>query len=374
MTDTLAADLVDWTVGPFHEALPGPMRLNLVLDGEVITSCSVETGFSHKGLEKTLELRRWTSILPCVDHLDPEAAIFGEVVLCRAVEEICEIEVPKRAQAIRSMLGEMVRITSHLGFLARMARSVGSEMMVHHVLQDRERFLDLFELLTGARFSFNFLRFGGVAFDITEGFVERLLDVGDVVRSRLKEYNDLFSFNHSFLQRSVDIAPMTLEQVTRLGVTGPSARASGFDFDIRKSRPYDLYGELDFKVPLGEGIYGVRGDVHDRYLVRLREISESLDIIRQIANLLPNGDHLNPSLSGDLIVPAGEAYVAVESPRGLLGCHLVSDERTGPCRVQFRTPSLFQLNAIPELLSGCRIEDFRVVLASLDISMAEVDR
>lgn len=372
--ETFMTDLTLWEIGPYHSSLPAPMRMKLYLDGEVISSCEVETGFLHRGLEKACELHSWRSVVAYSDHLDPESAVYGELALCLAVEEIGDIHVPPRAQSIRVILAELTRISAHLAYMVRMAKAVGSETIIHYLLRDREKVLDLFELLTGARFSINFLRFGGVSADITDGFIERVLEVCDLIRFRMKEYNDLFTYNHGFLKRTTYVGTLSQELVLNCGITGPNARASGISFDVRKVLPYLRYDQLEFEVPVGSGEGGNRGDAHDRFILRLREMSQSLEILRQICDTVPQGEFINRKLDKDAIVPAGEAYSRIESPRGLLGCHVVSDGSSRPSRVHFRVPSLSNLMAISHLLVGIRIEDLPVVLASLDLGIAEADR
>jgi NADH-quinone oxidoreductase subunit D len=368
--ECLSTDLTLWEIGPYHGSLPGPMKLRLRLDGEIIVSGEVETGYLHRGLEKAFELHSWQSSISYSDHLDPESAAFGELALCQAVEEISEIEVPARAQCIRVIISELTRISSHMGFIVRMARAVGAETMVHYVLRDRERILDLFELLTGARFSLNFMRFGGVKADVTEGFIERVLEVGDLTQIRLKEYNDLFTFNHAFLKRTADIGIIIPELVTKYGVSGPNSRASNVPFDVRKVYPYSGYDKLDFDLAMDS----TGGGAHSRFLVQLREIAQSVGILKQAAEHVPAGDFAIARIEKDFAVPAGEGYSRVESARGLLGCHVVANGTTNPARVQFRSPTSAHLLLIPELLKGIRVEDLPVLLASLDLGMAEADR
>lgn len=361
-------------LGPYHSSLPGPMRLRLNFDGETVSSCQVETGFLHRGLEKVCELHYWPGAIVYIDHLDPEAAIFGELVFCLAIENIAELIIPARARAIRIILSELARISSHLFYFVRVAKTVGSETLVHYALRDREKILDLFELLTGARFSINFLRFGGVNADVTEGFIEKVFEVCDLMQLRTKEYNDLFTFNRSFLKRTACLAPLSMDQVLNFGITGPNARASGFDFDVRKRFSYLAYDQVDFLVPLGLGQAGMIGDVHDRFTVRLREIAQSSEIIKQILDNLPDGDYINPSVNLNSVIPPGESYSRVESSRGLLGCHVVSEGLAFLNRVQFRVPSMANFEIIPHLLKKIHIEDVPIVLASLDLSVAERDR
>lgn len=372
--ECLRTDLTSWEIGPYHGALPGAMRMRMRLDGEIIVSAEIETGFLHRGLEKAIELHPWPAAIAYADHLDPEGAVFGELALCLAIEEIASIEVPERAQAIRVLLSELTRISSLLGFVARMARSSGAETLLHYVLRDREKVLDLFELLTGARFSLNFLRLGGVRADVTEGFVERVIEACDLLWIRLREYNDLFTFNQVFLKRTSRIAVLSPEAIYRFGITGPNARASGVPFDVRKAHPYSGYERVDFDIPIGRGERGARGDAHDRFLLRLREISVSLEILRDVAGMMPPGKYTSIEKDSELNVPAGEGFARIESSRGMLGCHVLSDGGRFPARVQFKTPSTEHLLLIPELLSGTKVEDLPVVLASLDLNIAEADR
>lgn len=372
--EILRTDALSWQIGPYHAALPGPLRLCLRSEGEVVVHAETETGFLHRGLEKGLEQQAWIATVACTDHLDPEAAVFGEVSFCMAVEEIGRIPVPPRARAVRIILLELARISSHLYFVSRVAASVGAETVVHYVLRDRERILDLFELVSGVRFSLNFLRFGGVAADVTDGFIERVLEVSETIRQRLKEYNDLFTFNHAFLLRSNGVAVLSPELAMSLGVTGPNARASGIGYDLRRSRPYLGYEAIDFEPAVAREEDGPIGDVHARFMVRLREIAQSIEILKQVCDSTPGGDFASIHVDREFQLPKGEAYARIESARGVLGCYVASDGSGRPARVQFRTSSVASVSTIPALLRGTRTEDIAPILASLDISVAEVDR
>ncbi|OFZ01055.1 MAG: hypothetical protein A2070_06120 [Bdellovibrionales bacterium GWC1_52_8] len=370
----LKTELAKLALGPFDSALPGPLRLQMELDGEVIVSAKVETGFIHRGLEKAFERQRWIASISYADRLDPDGPIFGELALCLAVEEIAQLTVPPRAEQVRVLLSELGRISCHMEYLVRVARAVGSDTMIHYVLRDREKILDLFELTTGARYSINFLRFGGIQADITEGFIERILELSELFRIRVKEYNDLFTYNHAFIQRTQGVGTLSSKRVRELGVTGPNARAAGFSADIRKIHPYSGYDKIDFEVPVAD-LRGLRsGDANDRFLLRLREIAVSTEILRQVAENISDGAFCSRKQGQEIKVPAGEAYVRVESARGLLGCHVAADGGPMPARIQFRTPSHAHLAAIPELLSGTRLEDLPVVLSSLGLGVAEADR
>lgn len=372
--ESLRTDLTTWEIGPYHGALPGPMRLKLQLDGEVIISAEIETGYLHRSLEKVFELHPWNLAILYSDHLDPENAIFGELAICLAVEEIAGIIPPPRAQFVRLILSELTRISSHLMYAVKVGRAVGSETFAHYVLRDRERILNLFELLTGARFSLNFLRFGGVKADVTEGFIERVLETCELLKVRLKEYNDLITFNQVFLKRTSGVGLASKSQIAHWGVTGANARSSGIAFDVRKAFPYIGYEKIDFEVPIQKSQDREPGDAHDRFLVRLLEIEQSLEILKEVAETVPRGPFLETRVDRGFIVPRGESFIRVESPRGLLGCHMMSDGEIYPSRVQFRTPTSSTLLLIPEIVIGLRIEDLPVVLASLDLNLAEADR
>ena len=369
--ELLRSDLTTWQIGLYHEALPGPMLLKVVLDGEIIVSGAIETGFLHKSLEKAIELHSWQAALPYSDRLDPESAVFGELALCLAVEEISDITVPERARKVRVILSELARVASHLAHFVKMARAVGADTVQYYVMRDREKILDLLELLTGARYSISFLRYGGVRADVTEGFIERVLEVCEVIRVRLKEYNDIFTFNQAYIKRTQDVGRVSQELVRRHGVTGPIARASGIAFDVRKAHPYSGFDQLDFAIPSGpdEG-----GDAHDRFLQRLREVAQSLGILKDVAEHMPKGEFNTGPVGPDHVVPEGEAFSRIESARGLLGCHVISTGGRSPARIQFRTPSRAALCMIPELIVGHGIEDLPVVLGSLDINISEADR
>lgn len=367
-------DLISMTMGPYHASLPGPMILRLKLDGEMIESAEIETGFLHKGLEKSFEIQNWSSAVILADHVDPEGSFFAELALCSAVEELGELELPARAVSIRTILSEVFRLANHLLYFAKVAKAARSETAFHYVMRDREKLLDLIELLTGARSSIGFLRFGGVTADITEGFIERVLDSCDLLRVRLKEYNDLFTYNQAFVFRASSVGVLSRELVKKAGITGPAARASGLDYDVRKKNPYLMYSELDFGVPLGGGEVGTQGDIHDRFLVRLREIEQSLLILKQLVEKVPSGEFSLFQITPDFEVPIGEAYARVESSRGRLGVYVVSSGSVKPHRVQFSVPSQGLFAVVPQLLKGCYLEDLGLILASLDLSVTELDR
>lgn len=371
--EDLKTEPTQLSLGPYHRALPGPMVLKLQMDGERMVDVEVETGFLHRGIEATMQAQTWDAALVFADRLEPEASVFAEWAYVQAVEQIHQIEVPPRAEQIRTLLAEMSRISSHLAFFARLAKACEFSTAMHFALRDRERWLDLFELQSGVRFCVHALRVGGVGHDVSDGFVDRVLDTCDLMQVRLKELRDLVLFHAAFMQRVGYLAVLPQDRAQALGLTGPNARGSQLSVDVRKQHPHGVYERLQWEVPLGVGESGLPGDVHDRAWVRAEEIEQSLLMIRQVCERLTVGPFQAKPASTSA-PPSGEGLGRVESPRGRLFCHVVSSGKEQPMRVQFQTPSQQVLAVLPELLRGERIEDVGVILASFDISIAEADR
>lgn len=360
-------------IGPFHRALPGPFLLHLEMDGERIVGSKAETGFLFRDLERTMESKPWETAVVFADRLDSETSVFGEWVYLMAVEQLGPLTPPLRAQQIRVLLSEMTRVSAHLAFLARMARACDFQTAEHFLLRDRERWLDLFELQTGARFCHHFFRLGGVAHDVTDGFVERILEACDLMQLQLKEIRDLMVFHPAFMDRVGYMAVLPQDRAKTLGLSGPTVRASQIPLDIRKTQPYGIYSQLNWEMVLGSGEGGMPGDAHDRVWVRIEEIGQSLKLMRQVCAQLEVGP-FRQAIENNFKIPAGEAYARIESTRGTLTCHVVSNGGPTPLRVQFQTPSTQTFEVLPELLQGERLEDLGIVLASFDISVSEADR
>ena len=355
-------------MGPYHPALPKPLRLNFELRGQYVAGVRIERGYLHRGLEKISENLPWRALIAYADHLNPENAISGEMVLCQAVESLWELSVPPRARAIRLILCELGRVSSHLLFLARMARVVGLVSLIHLVLRDRERILDLFELATGARHSLHFLRYGGLATEVTEGFIERVQEVGRLITYRLQEYDDLLGVNPIFTGRTRGIGVLSKPSAARLGLSGPNGRASGILGDVRKQAPYSGYDQLAFEVGGDQA-----GDVAARFAVRRAEIPQSVAMLEQLVGSLPRGA-FRTALDPDAAPPAGEAYARVESSGGKLCCYVRADGSARAVRIQYCTPSAAVLEALPEALGGAQVDDIAVILASFHLCVAEVDK
>ena len=373
LEERFQAESVSLVLGPYLAGFPGPLRMHLKLDGNVIVSARPEAGFLHRGIEKAIEMQSWIASVGYAGRVDPEASFFYELAFCLAAEQLGGVRPSRRATRIRTLVCELTRVASHMGFLARFARASQAETFFHYVSRDREKILDLFELLTGSRFAYNFCRIGGVAADVTDGFIERVSETCELMGYRIREYNDLFSYNHAFLRRSRGLGLMTSEAALKYAVTGPNLRATGEERDLRYTDSLLDYSQLDLEAPIRHGDE-VRGDVFSRYLIRVREIQQSIEILRRALESFPEGAHQEkaPTAEG---LGAGEAYVRLEGARGQLSCHVVSEEQNKkPARVHFGVPSVATMSSVASVLEGELLEDLSLILASVDLSISEVDR
>jgi NADH-quinone oxidoreductase subunit D len=304
-------------------------------------------------------------------RLDPEAAIFGEWVFCLAAEKALGIEIPERARAIRILLAELSRISSHLHQLALVARSAGAEPVFHFMLREREAVLDLLELVSGSRHSPGFLRFGGVREDVTEGFLERLQEVCQRLLESISEYNDLLTYNEAFVRRVSGRAIISRDLVLRHGISGVPSRVFDRERDLRwkEKSGYELVQHQNLPANLSSG---EPGDLHQRFVLKLQEIIQSGHLLQELSQHLPSGPH---RLAGDFSqIPAGRYFAEVEAPRGRLDLELQSNGGTRPEDLIFKTPSQPLFAALPEFLVGAPVEDLELVLASLDLQIGEVDQ
>ncbi len=374
--ETIPTETRSLVIGPYNQILSGPLQMKLLTDGEMVVQAEFARGYAHRGIEKAMESIQWRAIPFYAGKIDPENAVFGEVAVCLAIEEISGVEIPLRAQAIRCLLMELSRISSHLRYLVGLAESLDFQTLKHFLLRDREKVLDLFELLAGARYGNGFVRPGGVRDDVTDGFIERVNEFCELIPVRVREYNDLFSFNEVFIGRARGLGELTADLCFRSGVTGPNFRASGGNFDLRLARPYSFYNHLDFGGDTSTRVLAGVSDVHERVVERIREIEQSRSLLSQLIERIPSGPHLSDAVGVEVkyTVPPGEAVGEVESPRGHFCAHVVSDGSIKPTRVQFRAPSLGVLQVCPDLVANIRIDDVFLVLASLDIGISEADR
>ena len=386
-----------WTLnfGPQHPATHTTLRLILTLDGETVSDVRASIGYLHTGIEKNLEYRTWTQGTTFVTRADYLTPMFNEAAYCMAVERLLGIEdkLPERALIMRVLLLELNRVASHLGGIGPFGLELGATTIFLQGVRMRENVLDLFELITGLRMNHAFIRPGGVAQDLPAGGLEAIRDFLRKAPAWITDLRKLIDSSAVFIARTKGIAYLDLEGCMARGVTGPILRSTGVPWDLRRTMPYLAYDKLDFDV-----IVGTYGDNFDRYSVRLNEIRESIKMIRQIVEMMPPGDYrvqdrkvtppprarIDESMEAlihhfkifteGFRVPEGEVYVAIESPRGELGCYMVSDGTSKPYRLHIRAPSFVNLQALPLLLRGGTMADAVAVISSVDPVMGEVDR
>ena len=355
-------------MGPQHPSTHGVLRLILELDGEEIVSGEAVIGYLHRGIEKLAESRRYSAVGTLMDRGDYVAGIHGELAFALATEQIAGIEVPRRANYLRVLLGELNRISSHIVWYGPMGLDSGAMGPFLYTFRDREVLLDILEDITGQRMMFNYVRPGGVVRDLTttaEVKIRAFLKGFDV---HVNENDELLMGNELFQARTQGVGVFSREAALGFGLTGASLRGSGVNWDIRRDRPYAAYDEMQFDVPVAQ-----EGDVYARCAVRLEEMRQSARIIRECLDGLPEGEH-TAKVAKVLRPAAGEAYAAVESPRGELGVHLVSDGTDSPYRMRYRPPALFALQAGEAMLPGNLIADSVVLMGSMDLILGEVDR
>ena len=355
-------------MGPQHPSTHGVLRLVLTLDGEVVVDCRPDIGYLHRGIEKLFENRTYLQAIPLTDRCDYLSSMLNNAVYVQAVEKLAAIEVPERAEWIRLIVMELQRIASHLVFVGTMALDLGATTPFIYCFREREDVLDLFEMLCGARLTYNYFRFGGVSRDLPEGFYQKCKAYIAKQRERIPEYDQLFSTNQIMLVRTRGVGVISGAEAVDLSLSGPSLRASGVDYDVRRADPYSIYDQVRFFVAVRS-----EGDTLARYLCRVEEIRQSLWIIEQALDMVPSGNPV-PKTSLAFKPPAGEVYHHIESSRGDLGVYLISDGSTKPYRLKWRGPSFMNIASIGRLVQGWKVADVVAILGSLDIVLGEVDR
>ena len=355
-------------MGPQHPSTHGVLRMILKLDGETVVEAKPDIGYLHRGIEKLAEKRSYTQFIPLTDRTDYLSAMINNVVYAMAVEEIMGIEVPERAEFIRVIMMELNRIASHLVFVGAFGLDLGASTPFLYAFREREDIMDLFEMTCGARLTYSYVRPGGVSRDLPAGFDRKTREFLKKMPSRLDEIDDLFSKNEIVLIRTRGVGTISAEDAIDYALSGPSLRASGVKFDLRKNEPYSVYNRLEFNM-----VTLPSGDCLDRYLVRVGEIRESLKIVEQALDMLPEGEY-TAKVPKVLKPPAGEVYTRVESSRGDLGVYLVSDGSANPYRLHWRPPSFINLAAVGQMVKGWKVADTVAILGSLDIVLGEVDR
>jgi NADH-quinone oxidoreductase subunit D len=387
----IRSEIMEINLGPHHPSTHGVFRAIVELDGEIVLSCTPYLGYLHRGFEKTCENKKYHQVIPLTERCDYMGASSNSLAYCLTVEKTLEVEIPERAQVIRVIMAELSRIFSHLFWLGTHGHDIGAMTPLFYMLREREEIMNLFELTAGGRLMPNYIRIGGVAKDLEEGFIERLRAFTNHFDTRVDEYETLLTKNIIYMDRTKGIGLLPLEKAISLGVSGPMIRASGKAWDIRKSEPYCGYERYDFDVPVEYGC-----DVYSRYLVRVEEMRQSNRILKQAIQQLPEGPfiamapgkifppqqdiytkmeslihHFMLVVEG-VRLPVGDCYQSIESPRGELGCYIVSDGGTNPYRLKWRAPAFVNLQALPEMSRGCFFADLIAILSSIDIVLAEV--
>ena len=356
-------------MGPQHPSTHGVLRVVLRLDGERVVGCDVVIGYLHRGIEKLSEHRDWAQIVMLTDRIDYVAAASNNLAYCETIEKLMSLEVPPRAQYIRTILAELQRIASHCLWLGTHAMDLGAMTVFLYAFRERELILDLFEEFCGARLTYSAVKIGGLPLDIPPGWERKVREFCQILDSKVEEYEELLTHNRIWLQRTRGVGVINGGEAVALGLSGPALRGSGVPRDVRKAEPYAAYSQFEFDVPIGSA-----GDTYDRYLVRLEEFRQSTRIIRQALDGLPEGPVM-AKLPRLIKPPAGETYHAIESPKGELGFFIVSDGKSNvPYRLRVRPPSFCNLQALPRLVAGHLVADVVALIGSIDIVLGEVDR
>lgn len=360
---------MELSFGPQHPSTHGVLRVMLQLDGEKILDAKPIIGYLHRGTEKLFEQETFPQCIPHTDRMDYVAAATNNQGFVVAVEKLLGITIPPRAAYLRMILAELQRLASHLVWLATHAVDIGAITPFFYTFREREIILDLFEEYCGARLTLNTMTVGGVPYEPPEGWFGRVRDFMDELPGRIAEYEQLLTNNRIWKRRTVGIGVISADDAIDLGLTGPPLRGSGVRWDIRKVFPYDRYDEVEFDVPIGES-----GDTYDRYLVRMEEMRQSIRIVRQCLDRLPDGP-IAAKTKKVLRAPEGMAYASVEAPKGELGYLLVTNEKdTHPYRCRVRPPSFVNLQALPDMVRGGLVADLVAVIGTLDIVLGEIDR
>ncbi len=376
--ESYSGDEMVVNMGPQHPSTHGVLRLELVLDGEIVKKVTPHIGYLHRNFEKHAEHVPYNEIIPFCDRIDYLASMNQDIAFALAVEKLIELnELPEKVEYARVIVCELNRIASHLVAVGTFGLDVGAFTPFLWAFRDREKILDLLEWISGARLLYNYIWVGGLAREIPDGWLQKAKEFLDYFEPKMVEFNNLLTKNHIFIERTVDVGVLTPELAVSYGCTGPVLRGSGIKFDLRKDEPFSYYDKFDFDVPVGEGKFGPLGSVLDRYLVRIDEITESIKILRQaLDGIEPFKDQdVKAAIPRRIRPKAGaEAYVRSETPRGELGFLVRSDGSDIPMRVKSRSPCFSNISVIDEISRGGMIADLVTIIGSLDIVLGCIDR
>ncbi len=365
---TLTTEEIILHMGPQHPSTHGVFHILLTLEGEQVIEAVPSIGYIHRGIEKLCEHRTYDQVIPLLDRCDYLSGTLNELPFILAVEKLMEIEISRRAQYIRVIIDELFRIASHIVWYATYALDLGAIGPLFYAFRERELILDLIEELTGSRMHPNYHRIGGVRDDVTTGFARKALKFVRDFPRKVDDYENLLTNNVIFQIRTKDIGNLSKSRAVELGVSGPNLRASGLKWDLRKDKPYSAYREFKFEVASRP-----EGDCYARYLVRMKEMRESAQIIEQALEGLPKGEY-RVKVPKVIKPPEGDIYNLVESSRGVIGLYLVSDGSNKPYRLRYRSPSFVNLQSLSDMMYGGKIGDAVAIIGSIDFVLGEVDR
>lgn len=360
-------------MGPQHPSTHGVLRLEIELEGELILDVKPHLGYLHRCFEKHSEAMTYQQVIPYVDRMDYLASMYNEFAYAIGVERMMDIKVPERVEYIRIIMGELQRIASHLVALGTYGLDVGAFTPFLYCFRDREKILELFEMTCGARLLYNYIWVGGVSHDLHPDFLRLTKEFLEYFKPRINELNELLTFNKIFIERTADVGVLPVDTALNFGISGPMLRGSGIPFDLRREDPYSIYDRFDFNIPVGDGRMGQVGDCWDRFYVRVLEMEESVKILEQALEQIPEGD-VKEAIPRRIKPPAGSIYSRVENPRGELGYFIKSDGSVNPSRIKARAPSFVNLGVMGELCKGHLVADVVAILGSIDIVLGEVDR
>lgn len=371
--EVIKSDLLTLNMGPQHPATHGVLRLEIKTDSEIVAEAIPHIGYLHRCMEKHCEHLDYRGIIPFTDRMDYLAAMSMEWGYSLAIEKMLGTEVPRRAEYIRVMVGELQRLASHLMFFGVYAIDLGAFSPFLYAFQKREFILRIFEELSGARLLYNYYWIGGVWNDVTDEQLRRIAKFIEEMKDELDKYHTLVGENKIFIDRTKNVGILTPEQIYSFGATGTIMRGSGIEWDLRKDRPYSIYSEFDFDVQVGHGEKGTVGDCWDRYHVRMREMHESMKIVKQCLDGIEEGPIMG-KVPKIIKVPEGEIYMRTECPRGELGYHLISDGGKTPYRLKVKSSCFTHTSMLGEMAPGQMIADLVATIGSIDIVLGEVDR
>jgi NADH-quinone oxidoreductase subunit D len=355
-------------VGPQHPSTHGVFRIIVKIDGEIIREAIPVMGYLHRGTEKLAEDLSYTQIIPYTDRMDYVSAMTNNYVLVHAVETMMQLEIPERAEFLRLIVMELQRIASHMVWWGTYLLDIGAMSPFLYAFRDREIIINLFNELCGARLTYNYMRVGGVKWDAPEGWIQKVREFIPYMRGKLVEYNNLVSGNEIFLGRIKGIGKYDAETAIAYGLSGANLRSTGVKWDLRKDQPYSLYNRFEFDVPVRDS-----GDCYARYLIRLEEITQSLRILEQAVEQIPAEGEIMGKVPRVIRPAEGEVYSRIESPRGEIGCYIISRGKQEPFRIKFRRPSFVNLQILPKLLVGETMTNLITILGGIDIVVGEVD-